>query len=349
MMHNFFTNTSLLIPSLALPAVLLHGVRRRPRGDPERPGFDFPAGYTAFQFVFVLLQSAAFAGVFTGFGIARDFESGFARRLLLASSNRSGIVLGYAIAALGRWLVTAALLTAIALAVRMKVGGGAVDLVGLYTLGLIVTRRRRCGRRASRCGSARCRPGRSCRCRSSSSSSSRRSTCRSRCSRVDPHGRDAEPADPRDRVRPRLHLGRADRGRARVDLGAAVLGRAVRALGDPRPAQGRSRGLGAQGRPAPSLRCPGEPRGQTRIAVPARSHVGRRRNKLLAVLGERRAGRGLPLRSARRRGADRGASSSPRTTGTATSRGSGRDSATGTASTGPGRPRTGTASTRQSS
>ena len=32
------------------------------------PGFDFPSGYTAFQFVFVLLQSAAFGGVFTGFG-----------------------------------------------------------------------------------------------------------------------------------------------------------------------------------------------------------------------------------------------------------------------------------------
>ena len=35
------------------------------------PGFDFRSGYTAFQFVFVLLQSAAFAGVFSGFGIAR--------------------------------------------------------------------------------------------------------------------------------------------------------------------------------------------------------------------------------------------------------------------------------------
>ena len=71
------------------------------------PGFDYPRGYTAFQFVFVLLQSAAFGGVFTGFGIARDFESGFARRLLLAAPHRSGIVLGYAIAALVRWLVTA--------------------------------------------------------------------------------------------------------------------------------------------------------------------------------------------------------------------------------------------------
>jgi ABC-2 type transport system permease protein len=107
-------------------------------GVANTPGFDFPDGYTAFQFVFVLLQSAAFAGVFTGFGIARDFESGFVRRLMLASSHRSGIVMGYAIAGLVRFVTVGALLTVIAFAVRMKVSGGAVDLVGLYTLGLIV-------------------------------------------------------------------------------------------------------------------------------------------------------------------------------------------------------------------
>ena len=44
------------------------------------PGFDYAPGYAGFQFCFVLLQSAAFGGVFTGFGIARDFEYGFSRR-----------------------------------------------------------------------------------------------------------------------------------------------------------------------------------------------------------------------------------------------------------------------------
>jgi ABC-2 type transport system permease protein len=102
------------------------------------PGFNFPNGYTAFQFVFVLLQSAAFGGVFTGFGIARDFEYGFARRLLLAAPRRGGLVAGYALAAAGRWAVTAVILTIVALAVGMQVGGGGVDLVALYTLALIV-------------------------------------------------------------------------------------------------------------------------------------------------------------------------------------------------------------------
>jgi ABC-2 type transport system permease protein len=138
MLHIFFTNKSLLIPSVAFPLFFFTAFAGGLAGIANAPGFDFPDGYTAFQFVFVLLQSAAFAGVFTGFGIARDFETGFARRLMLASSHRSGIVLGYAIAGLVRWIVTAALLTVIALAVRMQVGGGAVDLVGLFTLGLVV-------------------------------------------------------------------------------------------------------------------------------------------------------------------------------------------------------------------
>ena len=56
--------------------------------------------------MFVLLQSAAFGGVFTGFSIARDFESGFARRLLLAAPQRGRrSSLGYAIAALIRALI----------------------------------------------------------------------------------------------------------------------------------------------------------------------------------------------------------------------------------------------------
>jgi len=138
MLHNFFRNKSLLIPSIAFPLFFFTAFAGGLAGIQNVPGFEFSSGYTAFQFVFVLLQSAAFGGVFTGFGIARDFESGFAKRLLLASPNRSGIVLGYAIAALVRWLVTASLLTVIALAVRMKVGGSGVDLIGLYTLGLLV-------------------------------------------------------------------------------------------------------------------------------------------------------------------------------------------------------------------
>jgi ABC-2 family transporter len=137
-LHNVFTNPSLFIPSLIFPLFFFVAFAGGLSRIDQVPGFDFPQGYTAFQFVFVLLQSAAFGGVFTGFGIARDFESGFARRLLLAAPNRTGIVLGYAFAALVRWLVTIAVVTAVALIAGMEVGGGGVDLIGLYTLGLLV-------------------------------------------------------------------------------------------------------------------------------------------------------------------------------------------------------------------
>ena len=137
-LHRVFTNPSLLIPSLVFPLFFFVAFAGGLSRVDDVPGFDFPLGYTAFQFVFVLLQSAAFGGVFTGFGIARDFETGFARRLLIAAPNRSGIVLGYAVAALVRWLVTAAVVTAVALAAGMEVGGDGVDLFGLYALALVL-------------------------------------------------------------------------------------------------------------------------------------------------------------------------------------------------------------------
>ena len=131
-------NPALLAPQLIFPLFFftafagglsrVHTVR----------GFNFAPGYTAFQFVFVLLQSAAFGGVFTGFGIASDFEYGFTRRLFIAVPRRSAILLGYGIAAVGRWAMTATLLTVVALIARMNIIGGPVDLLALYTLALLV-------------------------------------------------------------------------------------------------------------------------------------------------------------------------------------------------------------------
>jgi ABC-2 type transport system permease protein len=127
-----------VIPSLAFPFLFFIAFAGGLSQLSQLPGFTFPQGYTAFQFVFVIIQSAAFGGVFTGFGIARDFEYGFARRLMLAAPHRSAIVVGYAVAAVVRWAVVAVLLTAAAFAVGMKVGGGGVELVGLYGIALIV-------------------------------------------------------------------------------------------------------------------------------------------------------------------------------------------------------------------
>jgi ABC-2 type transport system permease protein len=137
-LKNAITTPSLLLPSLAFPLFFFVAFAGGLSQVQNTPGFDYPPGYTAFQFVFVLLQSAAFGGVFTGFGIARDFESGFGRRLLISAPHRTGIVLGYAAAALVRWLLTAAVVTAVAIIAGMQVGGNGVDLFGLYALGLIL-------------------------------------------------------------------------------------------------------------------------------------------------------------------------------------------------------------------
>ena len=137
-LKNALTNPQILLPTMAFPLFFFTAFAGGLSQLRHVPGFDFAPGYTAFQFVFVLLQSAAFSGVFTGFGVARDFEGGFAKRLLLAAPRRVGIVLGYAVAALCRWAVVASVLTVVAFAVGMKVGGSAVDLFGLYGLAALV-------------------------------------------------------------------------------------------------------------------------------------------------------------------------------------------------------------------
>ncbi|MEI7760104.1 MAG: ABC transporter permease [Thermoleophilia bacterium] len=138
MLKNVVTTPSILLPSLLFPLLFFVAFAGGLSQVQNVPGFDYPNGYTAFQFVFVLLQAAAFGGVFTGFAIARDFEGGFGRRLMLASPNRLGIVLGYGVAAVLRWVLTATLLTVVALVFGMQVGGGPVDLVALYMLALII-------------------------------------------------------------------------------------------------------------------------------------------------------------------------------------------------------------------
>ena len=137
-LKNALTNPQIVLPTMLFPLFFFTAFAGGLSQLRHVPGFDFPPGYTAFQFVFVLLQSAAFSGVFTGFGVARDFENGFAKRLLLAAPRRVGIVLGYALAALLRWAVVATVLTIVAFAVRMRISGGPVDLVGLYVLAMLV-------------------------------------------------------------------------------------------------------------------------------------------------------------------------------------------------------------------
>ena len=74
----------LLLPALIFPLFFYMAFAGGLSTLGNLPGFDY-YDYNAFQFVFVLLQSAAFGGVFIGFSIGADFDSGFTRRLFLVA------------------------------------------------------------------------------------------------------------------------------------------------------------------------------------------------------------------------------------------------------------------------
>ncbi len=137
-LHTYVRRPDLFVPSLVFPLVFLASFAGGLTALGSVPGFHFPAGYTAFQFVFVLCQSSMFAGLFTGFSLAFDFESGFARRLMLAAEDRRGIALGYALVALSRAVITLTLVTGVALATGMQITGSGIDLFGLYGLAALL-------------------------------------------------------------------------------------------------------------------------------------------------------------------------------------------------------------------
>lgn len=136
--HNWVTNPALVIPGLLFPLFFFTAFAGGLSRIESVPGFDYAPGYTTFVYGFVLLQAATFGGVFSSFSIARDFESGFSRRLFLAAQNRGGIIAGYWMAALTRATANIVVITIVALIAGLSIHGSGVDVVGLYTLALLM-------------------------------------------------------------------------------------------------------------------------------------------------------------------------------------------------------------------
>jgi ABC-2 type transport system permease protein len=134
--YKYFANPAFLAPAL-FPLFFFVAFAGGLTRVGDLPGFDYPAGYIAFQYVWALLQAVAMGGAFTGFSIAGDFENGFAKRLMLAASSRSGIIFGYTIASLVRVTATGTLVTVIALLTGMPIQSG-FDLFGLIGLAVLV-------------------------------------------------------------------------------------------------------------------------------------------------------------------------------------------------------------------
>ena len=114
-LHSAVRNPALILPALAFPLFFYMAFAGGLSAVGNLPGFGY-YDYNAFQFVFVLLQSAAFGGVFIGFSIGADFDSGFTRRLFLAARARSAVITGFGVAAVIRTAFVWAMVFAIAVA-----------------------------------------------------------------------------------------------------------------------------------------------------------------------------------------------------------------------------------------
>jgi ABC-2 type transport system permease protein len=138
LLHSLITNPLLFLPPMLMPIFFFTAFAGGLSAVSHVPGFDYPPGYTSFIFAFVLCQSAAFGGVFSGFSIAADFQFGFGRRLLLATPHRTALLLGYGVVAVIRAAITLTAVTIVGLVAGMNIDGGGLDLFGMYGLAAII-------------------------------------------------------------------------------------------------------------------------------------------------------------------------------------------------------------------
>lgn len=135
----FLRNRAISLPYFAMPLLFLAFGGGGLSNLDSVPAFDFPPGYTTFFFVYVILQGSSFAGAAAGVAIAADFETGFARRLLLAAPHRSSVIAGYILGSLALALVLMLVLTLVGVAAGVTVDGNVLEIAGLYGLGLLLT------------------------------------------------------------------------------------------------------------------------------------------------------------------------------------------------------------------
>ena len=131
------TNPEVLAPSLLGPAFMLVAFTGGLSGLAMLPQFSFAAGYATFLYVALLFQAAGFSGAAVGGTIARDFESGFMRRLVLVLPHRFIIVVAYVITAAVQALFVFLLLTVLGLFLEVRFMGSAREGMVLVMMALL--------------------------------------------------------------------------------------------------------------------------------------------------------------------------------------------------------------------
>jgi ABC-2 type transport system permease protein len=135
-LYKWLTIPSNFMPTFIFPLIFFTGFAGALGRVSSIPGFDYPANYTTWIFVFSLLQTCLFGGLATGFTIAGDFQSGFARRLMLAVANRNAILLGYIMSTFVRAAIMSAIVTLVALVAGLEVIGNPAEIAAMYVLAL---------------------------------------------------------------------------------------------------------------------------------------------------------------------------------------------------------------------
>ena len=132
---------STFLPSVIMPVFLVTAFAGAFSGLVLLPGF--PADKSIDWFLpMATIQGAAFAGITTGMGVARDFESGFYDRFLSSPAPRASLLAGPLLASALRSLIPITLLLTIAVLAGANFYGGlagvaclVVACLGVATIG----------------------------------------------------------------------------------------------------------------------------------------------------------------------------------------------------------------------
>ena len=126
---------STFFPSLIMPIFLTISFAGAFSGIVNLPGF--PAETALAWFIpMTTIQGAAFAGVTTGMGMARDFESGFYDRFLASPASRVSLVVGPLVASTLRAFFPFILLMIVTVVSGTDVLGGLPGIIALATAAL---------------------------------------------------------------------------------------------------------------------------------------------------------------------------------------------------------------------
>jgi ABC-2 type transport system permease protein len=128
-------NPAHIVPPIVIPLLFFAAFAGGLSSIADTPEFTYP-DYTGFIWIFVLFMGTSFAAVFRGFAMVSDFETGFARRMMLTSPQRMSIVMGFVIASLGQAVLVAVLLFGVALIAGMDLGGNVLQVLTIFVLAI---------------------------------------------------------------------------------------------------------------------------------------------------------------------------------------------------------------------